>query len=85
MSNPHIFPSQNENATEDTISNILRENTDLRTKLDTIKKTRAKKAYKDILDYFAQNDDTLAGRVAKALDVPDEAFEASSPREAGKL
>ncbi len=66
---------------KDTITKILRENEDIRTKIDTIKKAREEQDYKDILDYFNQNASHLAGRISKALDVPDEALDASSPKE----
>ena len=64
-----------------TISNVLRENKDFCTKLNAIKKAQEEKDYTDILDYFNKNASHLAGRIAKALDVPDEALDASSPKE----
>ena len=68
---------------KDTISNILRENKDFQTKLDTIKKKSENQQYKNILEYFKQNDGKLAGRIEKALDVPDEVFDGSSLRDRG--
>ena len=66
---------------KDTITKILRENEPIRTKIDAIKKAQEEKDYTDILDYFNKNASHLAGRIAKALDVPDEALDASSPKE----
>lgn len=68
---------------KDTISNIVRENKDFKTKLDNIKKENDEQEYRDILEYFKTNDGKLAGRISKALDVPDEVFDASSLRDRG--
>lgn len=66
---------------KDKISKILRENKSLQTIADNIKKDKDEEEYQDILDYFNRNAPHLAGRISKALDVPDEALDASSPKE----
>ena len=66
---------------KDKIAKILRENEHLQTIADNIKKETEEAEYRDILEFFEKNKGKLAGRVAKALDVPDEAFDASSPKE----
>lgn len=66
---------------KDRIAKVIRENKQLKTVADNIKKETEEAEYRDILEYFERNKGKLAGRVAKALDVPDEAFDASSPRE----
>lgn len=66
---------------KDKIAKILRENKDLKTKADNLKKESDEQAYADIADFFSQNRGKLAGRLAKALDIPDEIFDASSIRD----
>ena len=66
---------------KDKIAKILRENKDLKTNADRIKKEADEADYADIAEFFNQNRGKLAGRLAKALDIPDEIFEASSIRD----
>lgn len=68
---------------KDKIAKVLRENKDLKTVADNIKKESDKQEYNDLLDYFEKNRVHLAGRISKALDVPDEVFDASSLRDRG--
>ena len=66
---------------KDKIAKILRENKDLKTTADNLKKESDEQAYADIAEFFNQNRSKLAGRLAKALDIPDEIFDASSIRD----
>jgi predicted DNA-binding protein YlxM (UPF0122 family) len=68
---------------KDKIAKVLRENKDLKTVADNIKKESDQQEYNDLLDYFEKNRVHLAGRISKALDVPDEVFDASSLRDRG--
>jgi hypothetical protein len=66
---------------KDKISKILRANKEIKTNADKIKKDADKKDYSDLADFFSQNRGKLAGRVAKALNVPDEVLEKASVRD----
>lgn len=64
-----------------TINRIIKRDPNFATKCNTIKKEHEEQELLNLVDYFAKNEGKLVGRVAKALDIPDEAFDASSPRD----
>ena len=64
-----------------TINRIIKRDPDFATKCNNLKKEQEKQEYQDLADFFAKKNGHLVGRIAKALDVSDEALDASSPRD----